>query len=314
MMESAAIIDLGTNTFHLLLVEKHPETRFIIKEKITEPVKLGKGGIHKKTIIPEAFARGIVALEKFADILRDYDNIPVFAFGTSALRDAKNSGEFIKEAKEKTGINIKVITGKEEALLIHKGVKMAFPTLPMPAFILDIGGGSAEIIMTNGDEIDFAETFDIGASRLLGLFNPSDPISEDEILEIKSFLKVKLQPAINNANFLGDVHLIGSSGSFETFAEILYSRGEIDINPLSRSFLPLPMAGLTKIFDELVKANYDQRMKIPGMAIMRVEMIVMAVLITQVILENTRVSQVWLSDYAMKEGMITSILEDGSII
>ena len=313
-MDSAAIIDLGTNTFHLLLVEKHPETRFTIKEKITEPVKLGKGGVHKKTIIPEAFARGIVALEKFARILRDYENTPVFAFGTSALRDADNAADFIKEAKEKTGIDIKVISGKEEALLIHKGVRMAFPTLPMPAFILDIGGGSAEIVMTNGDEIDFAETFDIGASRLLGLFNHSDPVSQSEILEIKTFLKQRLEPAINNANYLGHVHLIGSSGSFETFAEILYSRGIININPLSRPFLPLPMEDLTKLFDELNKANYDQRMKIPGMAIMRVEMIVMAVLITQVLLENISVSQIWLSDYAMKEGMITSILEDGSIV
>ena len=307
-MDKAAIIDLGTNTFHLMLVEKTGPDDFQIIEKITNPVKLGQGGVHKRTLTPEAFARGMKALEAYAEVLKNYPSIPVFAFGTSALRDAENASEFVQLAKEKTGIDIEVISGEKEANLIFEGVKLAFPSLPSPTLILDIGGGSVEIIMTNSGDVDFAHSFNIGASRLLGQFEPKDPITTSEVLSIKDYLKKELQTAIENANHLGPINLIGSSGSFETFADVLYERKQLNSNPREQTYYPLPTEELLNLFNELMKSNYAQRESMPGMAIMRVEMIVMAVLITQVILENTQVSKIWLSDYAMKEGMINSIL------
>src|SRR6478609_408551 len=140
-----AIIDLGTNTFHLLIAEV---INGIIVEhkKLQIPVKIGEGGINKKTIAPPAFHRGLDALNVFRKTLNEFGIGAVIAHGTSAIRDAQNGGDFITEAHKQVNIQITMLSGEEEAELIYNGVKHAFPLPENNVLVMDIGGGSVEFV------------------------------------------------------------------------------------------------------------------------------------------------------------------------
>jgi len=146
---TTGIIDIGTNTFNLLIEDENG--RIFYNDKI--PVKLGKGGIDKNIIAPDAFERGLVALTRFREICVEKEANQIFAFATSAVRSANNGQEFVRQAEEKAGIKINVIDGDREALFIFEGVRKAINIGNTPAMIVDIGGGSTEIVIANQTEV-----------------------------------------------------------------------------------------------------------------------------------------------------------------
>src|SRR5690554_7120915 len=141
-----AIIDLGTNTFNLLITEVEGSLYRILTES-KYPAKLGKGGIHKATITPEAMKRGLEALTAHLITISEYQVESIFCLATSAIRNATNGAEFVKKVKQELGLTIPVIPGDEEAQTIFDGVKQVVPLGSAYALIMDIGGGSVEFII-----------------------------------------------------------------------------------------------------------------------------------------------------------------------
>src|SRR6202012_891884 len=152
MDKRVAVMDLGTNTFHLLIAEGDAANPHILL-KITEPVKLGEGGINKGIIQPAAYARGVNAMEQFHRQIAQHKVDELKAIATSALRSASNGNAFIHEVKQKTGIRIETINGDKEADNIYKGVKAGTCLSQQNSLIVDIGGGSIEFILGNIDGI-----------------------------------------------------------------------------------------------------------------------------------------------------------------
>ena len=145
-----AIIDLGTNTFNLLVARTHRQDfTSLYNEK--QPVKLGSGGIHQGMITPDAFNRAVKAMTHYRKILEKWNPDEIRAYGTSALRSARNGSDLIKNIFEKTGIRVKVISGKEEAGFVFRGISAAI-SLDGPYLVMDIGGGSVEFILANKKE------------------------------------------------------------------------------------------------------------------------------------------------------------------
>ena len=136
------IIDCGTNTFNLLVAEVTEDNVWSVLFENKIPVKLGAGGFEKKTIVPSRFIRGLDALHCHANNMRNFEVSKAFAFATSAVREAENGNDFVKVAKEQTGISIDVIDGQKEAELIWKGIRQTIDLGDSPALIMDIGGGS----------------------------------------------------------------------------------------------------------------------------------------------------------------------------
>lgn len=211
---TGAVIDLGTNTFNLLIFKKTATgNKIIFNHK--EGVALGMGGINNATIAPDAFERGITTLENFKAICMHHGVEQIRAIGTSALRAAENSADFIEAAYAMTEIPITIIDGETEAELIYRGIQSAH-VFEHPSIILDIGGGSSEFIFANNDEVIKSKSFEIGVSRIYQQFEFSDPLSNHDIDAIINYLESATK------GFFDDIHtqtLIGASGSFETFYE-----------------------------------------------------------------------------------------------
>ena len=176
-----AILDLGTNTFNMLVAETGNNKEYQILSSTKLPVKLGKGGIDKKEIRPDAITRGLTALEKHLQQSKVLKAEKIIAYATSAIRTARNSDQFLKTIREKFGIEVEIISGDREAELIYYGVKQAVSLDHEKYLILDIGGGSNEVIIADKSQIWWKKSYPLGMTRLVEKFRPSDPITIEEI-------------------------------------------------------------------------------------------------------------------------------------
>ena len=216
-----AILDLGTNTFNLLVAETTGKKEYKILFKSEIPVKLGKGGIDKKEIRPDAIIRGINALEKHLQVSADLKVEKIVAYATSAIRSARNSDYFLKSIQDKFGIDVEIISGEREAELIYFGIKLACILNHEKCLILDIGGGSNEVIIADVDQIWWKKSYPLGIARLIEKFKPSDPITIEEIEFISNYLEERMPDLFEEFRKYRITTLIGASGSFETFTAMI---------------------------------------------------------------------------------------------
>ena len=176
-LRKLAVIDCGTNTFNLRVVEIGAKGGWIPVFGQRVPVKLGKGGVAKGVIQPDRMARGLDALVSMREALRNYDVEEVHVLATSAMRDAKNGPEFVSEAKRLADLDIQVIGGAHEARLIQEGIWLNHPEMPNATCLtMDIGGGSVEFVIWKGLEIQWAQSFNTGVARLHMLMGLPDPM------------------------------------------------------------------------------------------------------------------------------------------
>ncbi|MEO5570079.1 MAG: Ppx/GppA phosphatase family protein [Bacteroidia bacterium] len=305
-----AVIDCGTNTFHLLIVETKAPGKFktLLRENI--PVKLGEEGITSKIISPGPFLRGINTLKNFNSLILKNNPDQVHAYATAAIRNAVNGNDFLDHAKSETGIEIQLIDGQREAELIYYGVKKAVRLTEDKVLIMDIGGGSVEFIIANNNEIFWKQSFGIGAALLLEKFKPSDPVKTSEIIEIKKYLETELQPLFLKLQTLKTKlqTLIGSSGSFETFVDLISWHFPSPRVTERQTEYEIRWDEYLTVYEQLMHSNLEERMNMKGMAAMRVDMIVAAAILVTFILEKTKITKMKLSTYALKEGILYEAL------
>lgn len=311
MSESVAIIDLGTNTFHLLIAEIDEREDFKITEKFKEPVELGEGGLDSGVISPNAYKRGLKALEKLQKLMAARHVTTVQAFATSAIRSAENGKDFIRDAKAESGIDVRIINGNEEASLIFDGVRNGIQLPPdQDILIIDIGGGSVEFIVTRDGKPQLLRSLDIGAARLLGRLNPSDPIKPSEIKALHASLEKNLEGLIAELKEFDIKLLVGSSGTFETISAIVaHANGDILSSENLNSYR-FNSRQFKKVHHLLQSSDKASRLKIPGMDPMRVDMIVMGSELINVIVESLHIKQFMVSSYALKEGILYRFIDD----
>lgn len=305
-----AVIDCGTNTFHLLIVDTKQNGGFetVLRENIA--VKLGEAGITKNFISEAPFQRGIDTLKNFKKIILKNKIEAVHAYATAGVRNAVNGEDFLQRVKEETGFEITLIDGQREAELIYYGVKQAVTMDEEASLIMDIGGGSVEFIIANNTKIFWKHSFELGAALLLEKFNPSDPITPHELKEINSYLEKELIPLINqikNSSF-AIRSLIGSSGSFDTFADMVYYRFHSNENKPSGTEYKFDINEYNEIYNRLLHSTTEQRIKMKGLIPMRVDMIVIASILLTFVLEKSGITNMKLSAFALKEGILFSTL------
>lgn len=299
-MPRIAILDLGTNTFNLLVAEKdaYGNPVFIYSKEL--PVEIGKGGIHKREITAEAMVRAIAALHQHRQKMGEFDVEAHYAFATSAVRDAENSSEFVRKIYIETGIDIQVLSGDEEAHWIYEGVKQASVLGAHHSLIMDIGGGSTEFIIGNKEEIRWKKSYPLGVSRLYEIFFPADPIISKKP-EIEKHISTLLQDLFEAAKKFKPVELIGSSGSFDSFAEMLIWRtlsNEKAVNGYTYS-----LKDFYKLYDDLIISTVEERLQMPGLVQMRAPMFGYSAILTYLVLKTLSLEKMRLSRYAMKEGL-----------
>jgi exopolyphosphatase/guanosine-5'-triphosphate,3'-diphosphate pyrophosphatase len=310
-----AILDLGTNTFNIFIAEIFPDKTFtrVYKSKIA--VKLGEGGINKNFIEEKPFERGINALKKHKKTIEKFGAEKIVAFGTSAIRSASNGKDFVQAAKEKAGIDVQVISGEREAELIYYGVRSAVEMHDSPSLIIDIGGGSTEFIIANKNGILWKHSFLLGAARLLDKFKPSDPITVVQVKQIENHLEETLRPLFSAVAPLslkkgieGEIELIGSSGSFDSFAEMIGYRFYNQETLKGKTEYGFNLQDFEKLYHIILKSTSTERLHMRGLTKMRVDMIVVSAIFVNLILNRLNLKNMRGSRYSLKEGVLWELI------
>jgi len=303
-MERIAVIDLGTNTFHLLITETGENIipGNVCKETIA--VKLGQGGINQGVVNPDAFERGLAAIKRFHELITLHQVSEVRAMATAAIRSASNGNDFIAEIKRITGIEIEIIDGEKEAGLIYLGVREATKMTEEPSLIMDIGGGSTEFILCDASEVFWKKSYPIGAAKMMDLFHRSDPISGEDTRKIDEHLEKTLVELLAECRKHKPQTLIGSAGAFETFAELVKRRFNLEKQQSSSPSTEIKLEHFHEIASFLLQSTHDERSRMPGLISLRVDMIVVATIITQFVLRLPDLKTLILSEYSLKEGIL----------
>ena len=292
-----AIIDLGTNTFHLLIAEVETDGRFSTIERIRKYVYIGEEGV--LTLGQKPMQRAYDTLKAYHDIILSHKVDKVIAFGTAALRTASNGEDFIKKVKAEIGINIQTISGDREAALIYLGTRQAIPTINHNFLIMDIGGGSVEFIIANQHEQLWAKSFPVGVSVLYNQFHKSEPISKNEKDSLIEFLNLELQSLYEALRTFPVQTLVGASGTFEVLSNIIGH--PIDNYPNAEIVL---LDKFPALYQKVINADLEGRLKMKDIPKQRVKLITVAMILVDLILKKGKIKEMMVSAFAMKEGIL----------
>jgi len=288
-----AVIDLGTNTFNLLIADT--QTRQICFQT-KEGVALGMGGINEQRIGEAAMGRAFAALHQFKAHCVHWQVNEIRAIGTSALRDASNAQELLEKVKSELQITIEIISGLKEAELIYQGVRLTHD-FEKPALIMDIGGGSTEFIAADHQGPVVAHSFDIGVSRLFQLFDYQDPMSLNDIKKVERYLEERC--ALFFKQQLPTV-LIGSSGSFETFYELM----EESVFQAQGQAVEVDREAFERMLQQIIASTQAERDQNPHIISIRKRMAPLAAIKTRWVLRQANITQILISPYSLKEGVL----------
>ncbi len=301
-----AALDIGTNSFHLIVVSASPSGDFKIIDESREVIRLGEGSADKiKIIRQKSINRGVDVINRFKKIAESH-NAELRAIATSAVREASNKEEFIKTVYEKTGIEVNIISGIEEAHLIYLGILKALPIQDKAALAIDIGGGSTEFILGKNGKVELTESIKIGAVKLTQKFFPDLILTEKRIEETQNFIRDKIKPVINRlANSAIDVY-VGSSGTIMNVGLMITAKrdGKVRDRYVLNEF-EFTAKELFEIEREVLsKKTAEERETILGLEKGRGEIIPAGVIILSTIFEMLEIDKMTISGYALREGII----------
>lgn len=298
-----AILDLGTNTFHLLIVQGSK-----ILADYKHPVRIGKDGINSGFITDEAIDRARICLLEYRKKFSDFGVKHSVALGTSAFRNAKNGAQIAEILERDSGIAVNIISGEHESALIYEGIKHGMNLGSERSLMVDIGGGSVEFIIGDANEILWKDSIETGGQRLIELFQNSDPISEKSVSAVEHHLEKTLRCLSDPMTYFKPSILVGSSGSFDTLSEMYCIREGIPYTPGPET--PLDFSTLEDLCVDLISSDRKQRMRMPGMIELRVDMIVVAAILIRFICRRFTFKRIRVSGYSLKEGLWSTLLQN----
>jgi len=290
-----AAIDVGTNSFHLLIARVGADGVIEPIDRAKEMVRLGDSAF-KGTISAEAFARGVEAIKRFREAAERASADALVAVATSATREAENGGDFVRVIRDETGIELNVIGGDEEARLIYLGARSTLNLGGKRALIVDIGGGSVEMIVGDARERYYTSSLKLGVLRLLDQIQPSDPITPDQRARLAELLHRQLEAPVAAARSIGFDVVAMSSGTARAVAELLPPGPE---KPRLVKF-----KDVFALEDRLCALSAADRAKLPGLDAKRVDSIVPGVILVRSLLEVAHADEYVLCDTALREGLV----------
>ncbi|MBD2485123.1 Ppx/GppA phosphatase family protein [Planktothrix sp. FACHB-1365] len=302
-----AAIDLGTNSLHMVVVKVQPQlTTFTIIAREKETVRLGDCG-EKGNLKPEVMERAINCLKRFQGIAQTFNAEQIVAVATSAVREAPNGREFIRRVADELDLEISLISGQEEARRIYLGVLSAMEFNNQPHIIIDIGGGSTELILGDGWEPRFLSSTKVGAVRLTHDFVHTDPISRAEFLYLQAYIRGTLERVIDELSShlkSGEMpRLVGTSGTIETLVGIK-AREKSGTDPTRLVGYKLTLEDLQEFINRIRKLSYQERLQIPGIADRRAEIILAGALILQEAMTLLNLRSLTVCERSLREGVI----------
>ena len=302
-MAKLAVIDIGTNSIHMVLAEIESDGTYKILDRFKDMTRLGDGTFEQARLSDDAFARGLGVLRNMTTLAKNkgYDRIVMAA--TSAIREAKNGGDFIEQVAKETGVRIRVITGNEEARLIYLGVGQRIDLSEQPSLMIDVGGGSVEVIAGNREQVFHGVSLKLGSIRMKDQFLKKAPPSKKSYQDMQKLIKDQISSTLKYFGTDSFDRVIASSGMAGNLAEIAY---------LQRTGRPIPQLNMATVSLKemrsiehlLASQDLEARLEIPGLEPRRVDTLLPAVCVMRHAVELTRQKGLTVSDQAIREGLI----------
>jgi exopolyphosphatase/guanosine-5'-triphosphate,3'-diphosphate pyrophosphatase len=308
--EVHAAIDLGTNSFHLLVARIEADGQFDVVAKEKESVRLGSGSGDMATLTPEAIERGISALRRFRQVADSF-GADITAIATSALREAGNRRDFLDRAEREAGVVVEVVPGVEEARLIHLGVLQALPLFNEQILVVDIGGGSTEFLVGRGREVRSAHSTKLGAIRLTDRFFPGGEVGKKAAQECRTHVRSFLVPTIRRLREHRPFTAVGSSGTINTVARmVVAARGGDPEAPTNG--IAFTRAEVGEVVDQILAAKTpDERVGLAGLDDRRSDIIVAGAILLEQILDGLALDEMTVSEAALREGILLDLASRG---
>lgn len=295
-----AVIDLGTNTSNLVVADLREGSANICFQG-KEYVRLGDKQISNNKISEAAMQRALAAIEKQVAKAMQLKASIIKIVATSAVRHAENQAELAKLILESTGVPIEVVSGDREAHLIYQGVKLALGAMEETSAIVDIGGGSNEIIICQNGNIHWKGSFAAGMTRVIHQFPISNPIEKKEIEVIAGYFIDTHKSALEACRQFGATTLIGCSGAFSTLSDLLEG---VDPEVRFRKRKEILLSDFMEIYHKILRSTIEERRNFKGMDEMRTDLIVPALILGKTLIEETSVGKIIHTGFALREGVL----------
>lgn len=297
-----AAIDIGTNSVHMIVVRVRPDLSFEVIDREKEMVRLGAGGLDGRKLTQEAMNSALQALSKFERLAKSHQVDEILAAATSATREAENGGEFLAAIGRTTGIRPRIITGTEEARLIHMAAVYGVDT-PKTSVVIDIGGGSVEITRGVGPEVQYARSFKIGVIRLTERFVSSDPLSGRDERKIVKHVAAQTGQYLHRILDAGYDRVIGTSGTILSIGSVA-SALERGIVPAETRNLRVAAKSIRKFRKAVTELDLEQRLQLPGLDPRRADLTVAGAVLLDTLLRRLKADEITLCDLALREGLV----------
>ena len=307
-MPKLAVIDIGTNSIHMVLADILPDSSYKILDRFKDMTRLGNGAFTARRLSDEAMGRAVGVLKTLVTLARNKGFERIVAVATSAVREAKNGGDFVDLVKAQTGVKIRVISGLEEARLTFLGVRHSMSLPDKHTLVVDVGGGSVELIVGTRDGSQQAKSLKLGAIRLSDQYLPKMPPTKAMRKQLDEVVRLTLQEALNLFQVKQFEVVVATSGMAGNLAEIIH---------LQQTGRPLPQLNLAqvKLKDlraveaQLSMSSVKVRLSIPGLDPKRVDTLLPAVVVLHRLLELSSADEMIVCDKAIREGIIYDFIE-----
>jgi exopolyphosphatase / guanosine-5'-triphosphate,3'-diphosphate pyrophosphatase len=298
-----AAIDIGTNSVHMIVVQVRPDLSFEVIDREKEMVRLGAGGLDGRALTPEAMHAALQVLSKFRRLAESHKVDEVIAVATSATREAENGGEFLETVTQQTGIRPRVISGTEEARLIHLAAVYGVSVPGDVAVVIDIGGGSVEVTRGVGSAVELGRSFKLGVIRLTERFVKTDPLEPRDERKLVRHIDAEIAKYLHQIARDGFERVIGTSGTILSLGAVASAaEGLAPGAPLrNRRFSAKQIHRVRK---DLVALDLEKRLRVPGLEPRRADLAVAGAILVDEILRRLGASEITLCDLSLREGLV----------
>src|SRR5436309_2106474 len=298
-----AAIDIGTNSVHMIVVQVRPDLSFEVIDREKEMVRLGAGGLDGRKLTPDAMHAALQVLSKFRRLAESHRVDEVIAVATSATREAENGGQFLQAITEQTGIRPRVISGTEEARLIHLAAVDGVGASSDAAVVIDIGGGSVEVTRGAGPTVELARSFKLGVIRLTERFVKSDPLERRDERKLVRHVEAESGKYLNQIARAGFDRVIGTSGTILSLGAVATAAEGLPIGTPLRN-RRVSAKQIRRIRKNLVALELDERIRVPGLEPRRADLVVAGVILLDELLRGLAAGEITLCDLSLREGLV----------
>lgn len=296
-----AAIDVGSNSLHMIIAQQDVDGSVTTLWRLKEMVGLGRMSFPSRRLSSAAMDAAVATLRRFQQAAQKRECAKIAAVATSAVREAENGGDFIERIRSELGLNLRVVSAREEARLIYLGVRHECELKSSPHLVVDIGGGSVEFIVGDSQRAAMLESRKLGAARMTAKFVHSDPIDGKELVALKSHFDRELAPICDSIAELKPVKAIGTSGTLQSIAQLCAHLKGGEARVIERGTL-------AKLLSKLIDTTSKQRAKIPGLDDQRKDQIIAGVLLTHQVFEKLKLSEMHICGSALREGIMLDYL------